>query len=171
MTDLVDLKPGYWSSRTPLSVAGYRHGEDDRPPHRQHCAPSSSFRSHRTASSICSGLICGRHRLRRSSARVDHIQSAVSEVWHVSLLAATWRTSMFWRRSSSPWRAIPNGTTNVFTRRTCGLHQSRVQKLQSAHQGWICDKPGTVEIGRSPLDSRAAAAIAGSGSRIGGTVW
>jgi hypothetical protein len=40
-----------------------------------------------------------------------------------------------------------------------------------AHQGWTCDKPGSIEIGRSPLDSRAAAAIAGSGNRMGGTAW
>jgi hypothetical protein len=45
------------------------------------------------------------------------------------------------------------------------------KRLRLAHQGWTCDKPGSVEIGRSPLDSRAAAAIAGSGVRMGGTAW
>src|SRR5258708_25154165 len=48
---------------------------------------------------------------------------------------------------------------------------SSSKKHRSAHQGWTCDKPGYVETGRSPLDSRAAAAIAGSGSRMGGTAW
>ena len=39
----------------------------------------------------------------------------------------------------------------------------------SARQGWTCENPGSVEIGRSPLTSRAVAATAGSGIRIGGT--
>ena len=37
-------------------------------------------------------------------------------------------------------------------------------------QGWTCDNPGSVEIGRSLLESRAAAAIAGSGVRIASPV-
>jgi len=45
------------------------------------------------------------------------------------------------------------------------------KRLRSSHQGWTRDKSGSVEIGRSPLDSRAAAAIAGSGVRIGGIAW
>jgi hypothetical protein len=45
------------------------------------------------------------------------------------------------------------------------------KRLRSAHQGSTCENPGSVEIGRSPLDSRAAAAIAGSGVRMGGTAW
>ncbi len=70
------------------------------------------------------------------------------------------------------WRAVQNKTTNSCKKRTRRLHQIRVSKrLRSAHQGWTCDKPRSVEIGRSPLDSRAAAAIAGSGFRIGGTAW
>ena len=40
-----------------------------------------------------------------------------------------------------------------------------------ARQGSTFENPGSVEIGRSPLDSRAAAAIAGSGVRMGGTAW
>src|SRR6202048_806051 len=70
------------------------------------------------------------------------------------------------------WRAVQNKTTNSCKNRTRRLHQIRVQKRhRSAHQGWTCDKPGYVETGRSPLDSRAAAAIAGSGVRMGGTAW
>jgi hypothetical protein len=45
------------------------------------------------------------------------------------------------------------------------------KKRRSTRHGWTCDKPGSVEIGRSPLDSRTAAAIAGSGVLIGGTAW
>jgi hypothetical protein len=45
------------------------------------------------------------------------------------------------------------------------------KRLRSPHQGWTRDKSGSVEIGRSPLDSRAAATIAGSGVRIGGIAW
>jgi hypothetical protein len=48
---------------------------------------------------------------------------------------------------------------------------SILKRIHLAHQGRLCDKSGTVEIGRIPLDSRAAAAIAGSGTRIGGTAW
>jgi len=45
------------------------------------------------------------------------------------------------------------------------------KKHRSVHQGCTCDKSGSVDIGRRVLDSRAAAAIAGSGIRMGGTAW
>ena len=57
-----------------------------------------------------------------------------------------------------------------FFRLARGIQRPRGAGYES-HQGWTCDKPGSVETGRSPLDSRAAAAIAGSGSRMGGTAW
>jgi hypothetical protein len=52
-------------------------------------------------------------------------------------------------------------------KRTRSFTRFEFKWLRSAHQGWTCDKPGSVKIGRSPLDSRAAAAIAGSGVRMG----
>jgi hypothetical protein len=48
---------------------------------------------------------------------------------------------------------------------------SSSKKRRSAHQGWICQKPGTVEIGCNPWDSRAMAATAGTGRLINGTAW
>jgi hypothetical protein len=52
-----------------------------------------------------------------------------------------------------------------------GFTRFEFKRLRSAHQGWTCDKPGSVEIVCSSLDSRTAAAIAGSGVRMGGTAW
>src|SRR5258708_25597224 len=68
------------------------------------------------------------------------------------------------------WRAVQNKTTNSCKKRTRRLHQIRVSKrLRSAHQGWTCDKPRSVEIGRSPFDSRAAAPLPPSAFRLAAT--
>jgi hypothetical protein len=103
--------------------------------------------------------------------------SACSAIRHHNFKRHPWRTSppilpglgfRHTRRSSASFLARHSRRTPVQS-----IHSPDPisKRLRSAHQGSTCENPGSVEIGRSPLDSRAAAAIAGSGVRMGGTAW